>query len=171
MDSQRTPKEYFDDAAPLDFERFNSEFSDILRDIDEIIDHEQPDDHSGDRGVSAWDKQTSPTVSPIIESREETRKTVVPPQTPSSPLPRPQDPPVSLKTKSSVGRAWSGLKKMLVKKFWGGRRSLPMLSDGLVPSRDDEVRLGLGRFPGGGFIDIAKKPALAGPIKARTPQG
>lgn len=152
MDSSRSPKGDFEDVPP-DAGGFNSEFNDILKDIDEIIGHERPDDHSDDRDTSAWDKQTSPIVSPIVESREETKQIVVQPRATSPPLPpipptptptphsHPQERPVAPRTKkkSVVSKAWSKLRKMLMKKF-GGDHLSPKLSDKLAPEHEDEAR-------------------------------
>lgn len=167
-DSPQFLKDDFDGAVPPDSVGF-SEVNDILREIDEIFDPERPDDHSDSRDVSAWDKRTSPVVSLIDESREDT---VVRPQSPSLPLPLPPKNFLVLsRTRNSVGRAWSGLKKSLVKKFWGGGQLQPRLSAGLVPECRDEVKLDSARFPGGGFKDVAKKSSSVGPIKSRMSRG
>jgi len=126
---------------------FSSEFNDILRDVDDLIGPERPDDHSDDHDISTWDKQASAIVSPIAESREEARQTAVHPRaTPShippiSSPPHPQEPlvPPRTKKKSVVSKAWSKFRKLLMKKF-GGDQPPPKLSDRLAPEREDEAR-------------------------------
>jgi len=131
--------------VPPDTGGFNSEFDEILRDIDEIIGPERPDDHSDDRDISAWDKQASPIVSPVVESREEAKQIAIQPRATPSPLPPipppPQERPVALRTKkkSVVSKAWSKFRKVLMKKF-GGDQPPPKLSDRLAPEREDEAR-------------------------------
>ena len=132
---------------PPDVGGFNSEFNDILRDIDDIIGPDRPDDHSEDQDISTWDKQPSPIVSPIVESREEAKQVVQPRATPSPlpPIPPPPSPPQErpvaprTKRKSVMSRAWSNLRKLLMKKF-GGDHPPPKLSDRLAPEREEEAR-------------------------------
>jgi len=133
----------------------NSEFNDILKDIDDIIgpEPEQPYDHYDDREISTWDKQASPIVSPIVESIEQAKQMVVQPRATSSPLspippnptptppPHPQERPMAprAKKKSVVSKAWSKFRKVLMKKF-GGDQPPPKLSDKHTPEREDEAR-------------------------------
>ena len=146
--SSRFPKDDFEDVVPPDVGGSSSEFNDILKDIDDIIGPERPDDHSEDRDISAWDKQTSPIVSSVVESREAKQTVEQPRATPSplppippTPPPQPQERPVAprMKKKSVVSKAWSKFRKLLMKKF-GGDHPPAKLSDKLAPEREDEAR-------------------------------
>lgn len=133
---------------PPDDGVFNAGFHDLLDDLKDLIGSEQTDDQSDDRDISTLDERRSSIVSQTVESGEETRRNTVRSPTSSTsrpPLP-PLPPPISqampprTKKKSSMGNAWNRFKKLLMRKFLGGDRTQPKLSDRLVPERDDEVR-------------------------------
>jgi len=95
-----------------------------------MVGPEQPDDDPGSRNTPVPDERSSPTTSSNVIPRGGTRS-----HQSTSTHQR------TKKQKSGVGKAWSKLKKLFMKKFGGGGDQQPLkLSDRLVPERDDEVK-------------------------------
>ena len=122
--------------------------NDILRGIDDIVGPEQPDDHPDGRDTPVPNEQSSSTASSNATPRGGTRSTPSPSRNSLSFLPQilPSHQSTSThqrtkKQKSGVGKVWSKLKKLFMRKFGGdGNQPPPKLSDKLVPERDDEVK-------------------------------
>ena len=109
----------------------------ILKGIDEIVGPEQPNDDPGGRDTPVPGERLSPTTSSNVIPRGGTRPI-------SQILPSHQSTsthqPIK-KQKSGVGKAWSKLRKLFMRKFGGYRgQPPPKLSDKLAPERDDEVK-------------------------------
>ena len=109
----------------------------ILKGIDDTIGPEQPNDDPGGRDTPVPDEQLSPTTSSNVIPRGRTRSApqILPSHQITSTHQRIKKP------KSGVGKAWSKLRKLFMRKFGGYRgQPPPKLSDKLVPERDDEVK-------------------------------
>ena len=136
-------------AAQVD-RTLGSEFDDILKDIDVLIGPEQVDDRSDGRDTPALDGRASPMLSPIVGSREDVRPTALrsevqlPPLRPTSPPPHPKTPPT--KKKNIMKRIMDKLKKprqlweSLIARFSRGSQAPPILSNKLVPEREEEAK-------------------------------
>ena len=126
MDLSRFPDD-FEHVPSHDTGGPDSELNDILKRIDAIFGPEQPHDHLD---ISGSDGRTTPIVSPI--SRPGSMLQL------RAPLHSLSAAPPRIK-KSSAGKVWNKF-KVFAKKFAGGDKPPPKLSNKLVPERDDEVR-------------------------------
>jgi len=116
---------------------FDSDLNDILKGIDDILGPEQPDDDPGGRDTPVPDERSSPTTSSNDIPRGAARSApqILPSHQSTSTHQR------TKKQKSGVGKAWSKLKKLFMRKFGGDGDQPPLkLSDKLVPEHDDEVK-------------------------------
>ena len=150
-------------------EEYNTALDDVMRNIDDLIGPEPADDYPDSRDASAWDRRTSPVVSPMAGPGEGARQFAsqsraslppLPPISASSPPILTSPPPISTspppRSPSPPPRSPSlpliplGTEKKSIMGIWWERLKAwfkrkfenprPKLSDRLVPERDDRVK-------------------------------